>query len=344
MSFVPTITVLGSETHTYEGEGFTITFRLNSLWDAGYNAEIEITNTGQESIYEWVLSMNRPMGLAENWHNGGRLAHQDASETTIGSLDWNSYIPVGGSVSLWLYGTHEGVMPIPTDYRLSRAELQIVPEEDYTLTISNYSEWDNRFNHSISLVNNTDRVMKGWQVAFYITGGGAYLNEVSNAKVIQDDAFSATLIHIPRSNQSFHPGMNLHLGIMGTRTPGVNFAFENVVLYEKVALPYGGWDDWEPDLADLPDLPNQPETDNEKPPEDEKPESPYVELPLFIVQVPETEEEFTLPYIPGYGYLDWFLMDDYIILIGLTPEELEYVVEFIGGTLIGQLLLRPVLD
>jgi len=249
------------EEFTFDGDGFTITMRLNSLWDTGYNAEIQITNTGAESIYEWALSINRPMGLGENWQNGGRLAHQDASETTIASLDWNSYIPAGGSISLWLYGTHEGVMPIPTDYRLTNTVLQVVPEEDFTVTVNTYSEWADRFNGSISLVNNTDRVIKGWQVTFDITGGGAELNDVFNAKTIQDSMYAATLIHIPRSNQSFHPGMNLHLGMMGTRIPGASFAFENIVLYEKVALPYGGWDDWNPDLPEPPETDENPDAD-----------------------------------------------------------------------------------
>ncbi|MCL2388272.1 MAG: cellulose binding domain-containing protein [Defluviitaleaceae bacterium] len=237
---------------TFEGEGFSVEFRLNSFWDTGYNAEIRITNTGSEGIYEWVLNINRDMGLSENWLNGGRVAHQDASQTTIGALDWNSYIPAGGSVSLWLYGTHDGDKPVPTDYRLTSKELREVPAEDFTVTVNRYSQWADRFNGSISLINTTDRVMKGWQVSFDITGGGAELTDVWNAEVLQEDTSSATLKHRPRSNQSFHPDMNLHLGMMGTRAQE-DFDFENITLWEKVALPYDGWSD--------SNLDNDPEDD-----------------------------------------------------------------------------------
>jgi hypothetical protein len=224
----------------------TIEFHLNSSWATGYNAELRIVNTGNEPLYEWVLSMNRPMGLGANFQNGGLVAYQGQSETTIGFLDHNAPVPVGGSVSIWLYGTHSGVVPIPTDFRLTRAERRVIPTTDYSLDIRVHSEWNPGYlRHAIVLVNTTNRVIQGWEVEFDIIGG-ANIAAVDIGNVAQTTSSSALFTYTPGTHRSWHPGQELHLGMTGITTPGTTVSITNVVVYERVAVPYGGWEDWIP--------------------------------------------------------------------------------------------------
>ena len=238
---LPHETVWAAESNLVVGDGFTVDFKLHSNWSTGYNAEIVITNTGSEDITDWVLSANRYLGLgATGIGSGGRLAFQNTYETVISYLDWNYRIPAGGSISIWLNGSHTGEAPVPTDYRLTSAVLQPVPTSDYSIEIRVHSEWDDRFDHAISLVNTTDRVIQGWQVAFDISGG-AWVEDCPIADVIQTTSGSAILVYKQGSGQSWHPGMNLYLQVMGTRNIGEVVAISNVRVYELVATLYGGW-------------------------------------------------------------------------------------------------------
>ena len=274
---LPHTTVFAAESNLVEGNGFTVDFILHSNWATGYNAEVVITNTGSEDIIDWVLSANSNLGLGPTGiGSGGRLAFQNAYETVISYLDWNYRIPAGGSVTLWLNGSHTGVAPVPTAYRLNIAELQLVPTSDYSIDIRVHSEWDDRFDHAISLVNTTNRVIQGWQVAFDISGG-AWVEYCPIADVVQTTSGSALLVYRPGSGQSWHPGMNLYLQVMGTRNVNEAVEISNVRVYERVAAPYGGWGTG-PNL--IPQPPNgTPDTPVTTPPPIVSPPSIWIPAP-----------------------------------------------------------------
>ncbi|MCL2357994.1 MAG: cellulose-binding domain-containing protein, partial [Defluviitaleaceae bacterium] len=233
--------------HTFTADGATVEFHLNSAWNTGYNAELRIINTGTTPLYEWVLSVNRPLGLGESFQNGGLVAYQGLSETAIVYLCHNAPVPVGGYVSIWLYGTHNGVVPIPTDVRLTRAERRVVPTDDYTLDVRVHSEWGpGQLRHAIVLVSTTSRIIQGWDVEFDISGG-AYISAVDIGNVVQTTSSSALFTYTPGEHRVWHYGQELHLGMSGTTSPGTSVQIENVVVFERVAVPYGGWPDWIPE-------------------------------------------------------------------------------------------------
>ena len=191
--------------------------------------------------------MNRPLGLGESFQNGGLVAYQGLSETALGYLCHNAPVPVGGYVSIWLYGTHNGVVPVPTDVRLTRAERRVLPTDDYTLDVRVHSEWrPGQLRHAIVLVSTTSRIIQGWDVEFDISGG-AYISAVDIGKVVQTTSSSALFTYTPGEHRVWHYGQELHLGMSGTTSPGTSVSIENVVVFERVAVPYGGWPDWVPE-------------------------------------------------------------------------------------------------
>lgn len=47
----------------YESENYNVIFSLTSSWKSGYNANVKIENTGNETIQNWYLSLNIMMKL-----------------------------------------------------------------------------------------------------------------------------------------------------------------------------------------------------------------------------------------------------------------------------------------
>lgn len=41
--------------NVYEGENYRVTFTLTSNWDAGYNANVKLENTGDSTIQNWKI-------------------------------------------------------------------------------------------------------------------------------------------------------------------------------------------------------------------------------------------------------------------------------------------------
>lgn len=42
----------------YESENYNVIFSLTSSWETGYNANVKIENTGDDTIQNWYLSLN----------------------------------------------------------------------------------------------------------------------------------------------------------------------------------------------------------------------------------------------------------------------------------------------
>jgi len=78
--------------HQFTGSGFTVNFNVHSSWDDGYNATMEIVNTGSQPIEEWVAIPNRNLGLSASGVSGGVLISQTANSTEIGHMPWNATI------------------------------------------------------------------------------------------------------------------------------------------------------------------------------------------------------------------------------------------------------------
>jgi|GEM_PF-3343753 len=146
------LAIASTRTYTLSRGGFTMEFRVVSAWNTGYNAEIILTNNTAQGLYQWVLNLNRDMGLTAN-AQGAWLAHQAQGVTTLGYMDWNSYIPAGGRISIWLTNTStNGVVPVPTDFRLNQATRRRVPSADYTHEVNHHSGWAGRFGLGLSTV------------------------------------------------------------------------------------------------------------------------------------------------------------------------------------------------
>ena len=230
-----------AESQPFAGNGFTVNFNVHSSWNNGYSAAIEITNTGAQPIEEWVLIANRNLGLTANGVSGGRLISQTADETVIAHADWNWAIAPGNHVTINLNGTHNGVTPAPTSFQLISAntgERLLIPASEYYVSFATHHETADTFNHAIVLTNNTGRIIYGWEIDFDISGG-AEIDVAHVADVAQNIAQAGsrvTLSQIAGSGIVWHPGMSLHVQILGTKSEDIPVMFTNLAVFERVVV------------------------------------------------------------------------------------------------------------
>ena len=56
------------EESVYYGNGFKVEFNLKEHWDTGYNANVKITNTSDETIENWALGFNFSGEISNIWN------------------------------------------------------------------------------------------------------------------------------------------------------------------------------------------------------------------------------------------------------------------------------------
>ena len=94
----------------------TVEYVIVGQWDGGFQASIEITNSG-EAVDGWTLQFDLPAGqtVAHGWI--GEFS-QSGSTVTVSSMSWNSNLGPGASVTPGFIGNGNGG-GIPTSFTLN---------------------------------------------------------------------------------------------------------------------------------------------------------------------------------------------------------------------------------
>ncbi len=72
---------------TYEGENYRVTFTLSAHWEGGYNADVEIRNTGDTVIENWMMEMTYAGKITNIWN--AVTSGQTADGCVIKNAGWN---------------------------------------------------------------------------------------------------------------------------------------------------------------------------------------------------------------------------------------------------------------
>ncbi|WP_394553887.1 cellulose binding domain-containing protein [Agromyces sp. MMS24-JH15] len=89
-------------------------------WGSGYNANLTVTNLGDEPIDGWALSFDLGGGQKAGSSWGADVSQTGRTVTATGA-GWNAVIPAGGSVGFGLNATSNGQSPALTGFRLNGA-------------------------------------------------------------------------------------------------------------------------------------------------------------------------------------------------------------------------------
>ena len=192
---------------TYEGENFRVTFTLSAHWEGGYNADIEIRNTGDTAIENWMLEIPYAGKITNIWN--AVTSGQTADGCVIKNAGWNQDIEPGKSVSFGISG-QENFPGFPQEYRL-RGSLEHVQEGDCTVSYRVNSEWENGFTGEIEIKNSTDAVLEDWVLEFDF---GRTITDIWNG-VIESHEGKHYVIKNAGYNSSIQPSGSVVFGFAG---------------------------------------------------------------------------------------------------------------------------------
>ena len=87
----------------YESENYNVIFSLTSSWKSGYNANVKIENTGNETIQNWYLSFEYNDEITNIWN--AEISTHEENQYIVKNAGWNQDIVAGGSIEFGISGS-----------------------------------------------------------------------------------------------------------------------------------------------------------------------------------------------------------------------------------------------
>lgn len=146
----------------YENENYNVTFSLTSSWESGYNANVKIENTGDDTIQNWYLSFEYDDQITNIWN--AEISTHEENQYIVKNTGWNQDIVAGGSIEFGISGS-TAFNEFPENFNVV-GENKEVQEEDYSVHYQVDSDWGSGFTGSIQITNNTDKILEDWVLEF----------------------------------------------------------------------------------------------------------------------------------------------------------------------------------
>ncbi len=210
----------------YSSDNFDVKFKLDNVWDAGYNATVTITNTSDSIIENWCLTFPLNETISNIWNATITKEHDDFY--VIKNAGWNQDIAVGGSVSFGMT-VYEPFTEFPEYYTIIGNQVE-TKSEDYTIDYKITEDWGEGYKAEVTISNNKDIAIEDWRLSFEY--GDNLITQIWNA-VIVDNTEGKYELSCESYNQNIAPRGSVTFGFMVE--PGCSGKLmENVVLREYV--------------------------------------------------------------------------------------------------------------
>lgn len=206
----------------YESENYNVIFSLTSSWKSGYNANVKIENTGNETIQNWYLSFEYNDEITNIWN--AEISTHEENQYIVKNAGWNQDIVAGGSIEFGISGS-TAFNEFPENFNVV-GENKEVQEEDYSVQYQVDSDWGSGFTGSIQITNNTDKTLEDWVLEF------DFEREITNIwnAVIESHEGNHYVIRNAGYNANITAGQSVLFGFNGHGGSANNVA-ENCVLY-----------------------------------------------------------------------------------------------------------------
>ncbi|MGW2641592.1 cellulose binding domain-containing protein [Streptomyces sp. NPDC001348] len=95
----------------------SVTYRITNQWSGGFQADVQLTNTGSSAWSGWSLGWSYTDGqkVTQLWNAD---YGQSGSAVTVKNLGWNANVAAGSSVSFGFTGSWSGTNTKPTSFTL----------------------------------------------------------------------------------------------------------------------------------------------------------------------------------------------------------------------------------
>lgn len=196
----------------YQGENFAIRFKVVSQWEHTYQAELEITNTSDQPIENWMLSFPMENKITSIWD--AVLQSPEPGVCLIQNAGWNQDIAAGQTVSFGFTAEGDSIY-YPDSYSIPVREADQA-QDQYVVVYQVNSQWADGFTGQLTITNQSEAVLEDWVLDFDFDGT---LTEFWTAQLISAEKGHYSIKNAGY-NANINPGESLVLGFQGNNPEG----------------------------------------------------------------------------------------------------------------------------
>lgn len=152
-----------AEKEIFRDNNCKVTFKVNSQWEDAFEGQFIIENIGKENLENWKFQVTFPHEITSLWD--GKIASHKGDIYVIQHPDWNTKVPSGGKAVIGFNAKKGKNIVFPSECKLLMNRHNI-DEEEFTITYKTTSDWGDAFNGEISIRNNTNKKIEGWELEF----------------------------------------------------------------------------------------------------------------------------------------------------------------------------------
>jgi cellulase/cellobiase CelA1 len=103
----------------------TVTYRITNQWSGGFQADVQLSNTGSSAWNGWSLGWSFADGqrITQLWN---AEYTQSGSAVTARNVGWNGGVAAGSSVSFGFTGSWSGTNARPAAFKLGETSCTVV--------------------------------------------------------------------------------------------------------------------------------------------------------------------------------------------------------------------------
>lgn len=146
----------------YIYDDYEISYDITNSWGNTEAISVTLTNTGDESIENWMLVYDDFNGeISGIWD--AKVAETDSGYEYVRNVGYNANISPNQSISFGY--TLDNYMGVPDVITMSQKRLEKATSA-YSAELNVVSEWGDMFQGEITLTNNTDEPIEWWELTF----------------------------------------------------------------------------------------------------------------------------------------------------------------------------------
>jgi cellulase/cellobiase CelA1 len=94
-----------------------VTYKVTNQWSGGFQADVQLTNTGSTAWNGWSLAWSFPDGqqVSQMWNAG---YSQSGQTVTAKNVNWNAGVAAGASVTFGFTGSWSSANGRPTAFKV----------------------------------------------------------------------------------------------------------------------------------------------------------------------------------------------------------------------------------
>lgn len=175
----PNAFALSGDSRTYEKDGYTVTYKIGSEWENNRTVEVNIKNTGEESILNWALKYDVGGEISNPWNS--KLYDKGEDYVIIKNNGYNYEIEPEKSVSCGYIVTGKETV-IPEDIELCSRRIDVSTGYDVDFNVT--SDWHTGFQAEVTIENTSTEPIEAWTLFF---DGNFTINNIWNAKLLSSE-------------------------------------------------------------------------------------------------------------------------------------------------------------